>query len=178
MESFSIKDIDKLVGRDWEFIFQPAIGRAGGILVVWKSNVIFFHALFQTNQCIMGKLKGVNAINWEVAVVYADNNRFIRRQVWEDISKNHNLESRLLVVGDFNCIMAQEEKKGVKAFYFSLAASDMGNFMATNDLVDLGFSSLAFTWTNNKDVRSKIFSRLHRFLISSSILDSFQGLKE
>ncbi|XP_020687224.1 uncharacterized protein LOC110103019 [Dendrobium catenatum] len=49
--------------------------------------------------------------------------------------------------------------------------------MNANGLVDPGFSGTAFTWTNNKDAGSRIYSRLDRFLISSSILDEFQGLK-
>ncbi|XP_020700618.1 uncharacterized protein LOC110112661 [Dendrobium catenatum] len=52
----------------------------------------------------------------------------------------------------------------------------MGDFMAANDLVDPGFSGPAFTWTNNKDARSRIFSRLDRFLVSSSILENYQEL--
>ncbi|XP_020704572.1 uncharacterized protein LOC110115630 [Dendrobium catenatum] len=69
----------------------------------------------------------------------------------------------------------KEDKKGGKAFHFSGASGDMGDFMAANDLVDPGFSGPAYTWTNNKDARSRIFSRLDRFLISSSILDSFEA---
>ncbi|XP_020704788.1 uncharacterized protein LOC110115767, partial [Dendrobium catenatum] len=53
----------------------------------------------------------------------------------------------------------------------------MANFMLTNDLVDPGFIGPSFTWTNNKDARSRIFNRLDRFLMSSSIIDVFQGLK-
>ncbi|PKU77443.1 hypothetical protein MA16_Dca025996 [Dendrobium catenatum] len=125
----------------------------------------------------MEKFSLPNAFDWEIAIVYADKDRYCRKHVWEDISRYHNMESPLLVGGDFNCIMSHEEKKGGKTFHFSPAANDMGEFMLDNDLIDLGFIGPAFTWTNNKDARSRIFSRLDRFLISSSILDSFQGLK-
>ncbi|XP_020675408.1 uncharacterized protein LOC110094499 [Dendrobium catenatum] len=53
----------------------------------------------------------------------------------------------------------------------------MGEFMDTNGLVDPSFIGPAFTWTNNKDARSRISSQLDRFLISSSILDVFQELR-
>ncbi|PKU62829.1 hypothetical protein MA16_Dca027340 [Dendrobium catenatum] len=125
----------------------------------------------------MGKLKIVEDVNWEIEVVYADKDRYTRMAIWEDISKYHTGDVSLLVGGDFYCIMAREEKKGGKAFHFTPAANDMASFMMSNDLIDLGFNGPAFTWTNKKDIRSQIFSRLDRFLISSSILDSFQGLK-
>lgn len=53
----------------------------------------------------------------------------------------------------------------------------MGKFMRSNDLANPRFVGLTYTWTNNKDARSRIFSRLDRFLVSSPILDSFQGLR-
>ncbi|XP_020693450.2 uncharacterized protein LOC110107516 [Dendrobium catenatum] len=53
----------------------------------------------------------------------------------------------------------------------------MGDFMAANDLVDPGFSGPAYTWSNNKDAKSRIFCRLDRFLVSSALLDNYQGLK-
>ncbi|XP_020671708.1 uncharacterized protein LOC110091801 [Dendrobium catenatum] len=73
--------------------------------------------------------------------------------------------------------MAQNEKKGGRVFHLTPAAYDMAEFMAVNDLVDPGFIGPAFTWTNNKDASSKFFSRLDRFLISSDIMDEFQGLR-
>ncbi|XP_020688347.1 uncharacterized protein LOC110103830 [Dendrobium catenatum] len=73
--------------------------------------------------------------------------------------------------------MAQNEKKGARAFLCSPSTWDMADFMATNDLVDPGFVGMVFTWTNNKDARNKIFSRLDRFLVGSAIMDAFQGLQ-
>ncbi|KAI0522496.1 hypothetical protein KFK09_004875 [Dendrobium nobile] len=177
MELFDRKDVDRLIGRDWDFAFQPSIGNAGGILVLWKNSLISFQVLFKAKQYIMGSLKIAEDMYWEIAVVYADKDRYTRMAVWEDISKHHTRDVPLVVGGDFNCIMAKEEKKGGKAFHFNPAANDIASFMLANDLVDPGYIGLAFTWSNNKDIRSRIFSRLDRFLLSSSILDSFQGLK-
>ncbi|XP_020674840.1 uncharacterized protein LOC110094046 [Dendrobium catenatum] len=73
--------------------------------------------------------------------------------------------------------MASNEKKGGRAFHMTPAACDMADFMTANDLIDPGFVGPAFTWTNNKDAGSKIFSRLDRFLVRSNIMDAFQGLR-
>ncbi|XP_020688961.2 uncharacterized protein LOC110104277 [Dendrobium catenatum] len=109
----------------------------------------------------MGLYRDSNAISWEMAIVYADKDWHARRAVWEDITQHHSVDSPLVVGGDFNCILSQAEKKGERPFSYTAAAGEMGEFMHTNGL----------------DARSRISSRLDRFLISSSILDVFQELR-
>ncbi|KAI0510952.1 hypothetical protein KFK09_011565 [Dendrobium nobile] len=177
METITRQDIDRLVGRQWDFCYQPLVGRAGGILVLWKGAIGSFQVLFQSNQCIMGTMNKSNTVGWEIALVYANNDRYVRRQLWEDISRHHTADVPLVVGGDFNCILAPGEKKGGRPFFYSQAVSEMGDFMAANDLIDPGFTGPAYTWSNNKDARSRIYCRLDRFLVSSALLDMFQGLK-
>ncbi|XP_020681629.1 uncharacterized protein LOC110098989 [Dendrobium catenatum] len=177
LEKIYRKDVDRFAGRDWEFEYQPSIGRAGGILVLWRSSCFSFQISFKAEQCLMGKITRANGSSWDVAVVYASKNRCIRRTMWEDISTRRDQRLPLLVGGDFNCILCQEDKKGGRPFLSTPATCDMAEFMVTNDLVDPGFVGPAFTWTNNKDARSKIFFRQDRFLVSSDILDRFQDLR-
>ncbi|PKU80497.1 hypothetical protein MA16_Dca021798 [Dendrobium catenatum] len=63
----------------------------------------------------------------------------------------------LMVCGDFNCILSQEENRGSKPFKHSLAANEMEEFMATNDLVDHSFIGPAFIWSKLKS--TEFFSR-------------------
>ncbi|XP_028549031.1 uncharacterized protein LOC114579202 [Dendrobium catenatum] len=151
IEVFSRTDVDRIVGRDWDFCYQPSVGKACGILVLWKCSMGSFQVIFKSKQCIMGRFRSSSSFDWEVAVVNADKDAHIRAMAFNEISQHHVSDSPLIVGGDFNCILAQADKKG--------------------------FSSSAFTWTNNKDAGSRISSRLDRFLISSSILDAFQELR-
>ncbi|XP_020699747.2 uncharacterized protein LOC110112014 [Dendrobium catenatum] len=177
MEVFSRTDVDRIVGRDWDFCYQPSVGKAGGILVLWKCSVGSFQVLFKSKQCIMGRFRSLSSFDWEVAVVYADKDTHIRAMAFNEISQHHVPDSPLIVGGDFNCILAQADKKGGRPFSFTAAAKGMSDFMAANELIDLGFSGPSFTWINNKDAGSRISSRLDMFLISSSILDAFQELR-
>ncbi|XP_020673553.2 uncharacterized protein LOC110093107 [Dendrobium catenatum] len=182
MGSFSRRDIDRLIGRSWDFYYQPSVGRAGGILVMWKDSIGSFKTIFQSDQCVMGTLTMSNTVVWEIAMVYADNDRYVRRQLWEDISNHHNAEVPIVVGGGIliaSWLLGGRRGVGRRRAvgYYSQAACDMGDFMAANDLVDPGFSGPAYTWSNNKDARSRIFCRLDRFLVSSALLDKFQGLK-
>ncbi|XP_020688765.1 uncharacterized protein LOC110104129 [Dendrobium catenatum] len=177
MEVFSRTDIDRIIGRDWDYCYQPSVGKAGGILVLWKCSVGSFHVIFKSKQCIMGRFKSSATFDWEVAVMYADKDTHVRALAFNEIFQHHKSDSPLIVGGDFNCILAQADKKGGRPFSFTTAAKGMSEFMAANGLIDPGFSGPAFTWTNNKDAGSHISSRLDRFLISSSILDAFQELR-
>ncbi|PKU84403.1 hypothetical protein MA16_Dca002916 [Dendrobium catenatum] len=122
MEFFCRRDIDRLAGRDWDFAFQPAVGSACGILVLWRTSVVSFHVLAQTNQCVMGKFIMANNIDWEVAVVYGGKDRYSRRLLWNDISRSHSVDCPLLVGGGgiLTVFCLRRIRRGVSHFSFHL----------------------------------------------------------
>ncbi|PKU61662.1 hypothetical protein MA16_Dca028344 [Dendrobium catenatum] len=128
METWMRRDVDRLVGRNWDFCFQPSHGRAGGILVLWKNMLGTFQISFQSNQCIISTLTRSTTIAWDIVVVYANNDMYGRRQLWEDISNHLSAALPHVVGGDFNCILEPDEKKGGKPFTYSQSASEMGGF--------------------------------------------------
>ncbi|XP_028550676.1 uncharacterized protein LOC110092067, partial [Dendrobium catenatum] len=138
-------DVDGIIRKNWDFLHVPASGRSGGLLALWKWDVVHFEA------CLMSISKDYHS----------------RRALWNDIGSLINAEDPVLVGGDFNCCLAQEEKKGGRCFTYSAGAQEMANFMTDNDLHDLGFSGPKFTWSNNKSGSSKIWVRLDRVLMNS-----------
>lgn len=176
VESFSRKDIKKLAGRNWSYVYQPSVGKSGGILAMWKNDSMAFQVVMQSEQCFMGKIQFHNGHAWEVAVVYANKDSYVRRNLWNDVSKMHEKGAPLLVCGDFHCILSQEEKKGGKPFRYTSAVREMEEFIGIMDLHDPGFVGPKYTWTNNKDTRSKIWARLDRCLVNAKLLESCQNL--
>ncbi|XP_020693381.1 uncharacterized protein LOC110107449 [Dendrobium catenatum] len=170
VETFEHADVDRLVGHGWDFFHQPAVGKSGGLLAIWRREVIKFDVAAATEQCLMGRATLPNLQTWKVALVYANKDHLIRRQLWEAITSSLPGDGPLIIGGDFNCCLSQEEKKGGKRFRFSVGAQEMLDFMNNADLDDLGFSGPKFTWSNNKDGNSRIWVRLDRFLMNSERL--------
>ncbi|XP_020684462.1 uncharacterized protein LOC110101038 [Dendrobium catenatum] len=167
VETFDHADVDRLVGHGWDFFHQPAVGKSGGLLAIWRREVLKFDVAAATEQCLTGRETLPNLQTWKVALVYANKDHLIRRQLWEAITSSLPGDGPLIVGGDFNCCLSQEEKKGGKRFRFSVGAQEMLDFMNNADLHDLRFYGPKFTWSNNKEGNSRIWVRLDRFLMNS-----------
>ncbi|KAI0510916.1 hypothetical protein KFK09_011527 [Dendrobium nobile] len=50
LSSINRKEIDYLIGSEWEFFHYPAVGIFGGILVLWNSKLVSFNVLEATSQ--------------------------------------------------------------------------------------------------------------------------------
>ncbi|KAG2693813.1 hypothetical protein I3760_08G113300 [Carya illinoinensis] len=83
-------------------------------------------------------------------------------QFWNSLNTIHNSHSGAwLCIGDFNDLVNQSEKFGGRP----VNSSSMGrlkNMMNKHGLVDMGFSSSNFTWTNNRQGKALIRERLDR----------------
>ncbi|XP_020693467.1 uncharacterized protein LOC110107530, partial [Dendrobium catenatum] len=152
----------------------PSVGKAGGILLLWKRALVSFAPLLSSQQCVAGRVQFADQPCWNIAVIYADKDLHVRRSLWASINSCRDAEIPLLAIGDFNCILSQDDKKGGRPFRTSAASLDMEEFIRTNDLVDPGFLGPKFTWSNNKDGLSKIWARLDRCFISTSLLEVHQ----
>ncbi len=53
----------------------------------------------------------------------------------------------MLVAGDFT---DPQEKMGGRAFTYKREIREFQDFIASNGLIDLGFSGATFTWCNNQ----------------------------
>jgi len=77
-----------------------------------------------------------------------------------------------LCIGDFNAITSQTNKLGGRSFnrfYFNNFAQFMNQF----GMIDLGFSSNSFTWSNHCQCSSLIKERLDRGIASIQWVQQF-----
>ncbi|PKU77540.1 Putative ribonuclease H protein [Dendrobium catenatum] len=167
VETFDRADVDRLVGRGWEFFHHPAVGKSGGLLLLWRGELVKFSVEVVTEQCVGGRMVLPSLQQWNVLLIYANKDLHVRRTLWETIDSVMAPNVPTIVGGDFNCCLSQDEKKGGKRFTFSAGAQEMVDALARNDLHDLGFTGPKFTWSNNKDAASRIWVRLDRILINS-----------
>ncbi|KAI0492143.1 hypothetical protein KFK09_026409 [Dendrobium nobile] len=52
LSSINRKEVDYLIGSEWEFFHYSAVGISGGILVLWNSKLVSFNVLEATSQKI------------------------------------------------------------------------------------------------------------------------------
>lgn len=95
-----------------------------------------------------------NDINFSryMTCVYGDPDANLRKIVWENITNfriPHN--QAWLCCGDFNDILAQNEKDGLRA-RDSRSIETFRNFLDNNNLIDMELKGCRFTWSNNRDV--------------------------
>lgn len=73
-----------------------------------------------------------------------------------------------MVVGDFNCILRSEEKRGGRPYTENISFRECAHFLQSNGLVDLGFIGPCFTWCNNRSGGARVWERLDKVFATSS----------
>lgn len=118
-----------------------------------------------------------SGVRFIVSFVYASNKSVERARLWNDVSEEAvRVDEPWFILGDFNAITHEEEKKGGQRFE-NKSASDFRNFILANGLLDAGFSGNKFTWSNNQRGPDRIWMRLDRVLINGVAAGSFPAIK-
>ncbi|KAM1589719.1 hypothetical protein ACFX10_028582 [Malus domestica] len=89
--------------------------------------------------------------HWRLFAIYASTDERRRREQWKNLSKRINYDdNHCLLIGDFNDILCNDEKEDGNTRSIS-SLRDFRDFVARNELLDLGFEGYPFTWRNNRD---------------------------
>ncbi|XP_070020692.1 uncharacterized protein [Nicotiana sylvestris] len=142
----------------------PAQGRAGGIVLLWVTNMVTVTQFRQSTQELHAMIQvNPNHPPWLFSTIYASTKAVNRRELWENlenVSTSYNVP--WLVVGDFNDTLRQEEKFGGRRINRSRSTRFWScvNFCK---LIDLGFKGGRYTWSNHRrNNNGLILERLDR----------------
>jgi hypothetical protein len=150
------------------------IGYAGGIWLLWNSDVVDVSILVATEQEIHAVIKVRSSnFSWLLSSIYASPRFRERKILWENlihVASLHNLP--WLLAGDFNEVLSSEEKFG--GLPIKLRRSELFH-SCLNDcgMIDLGFHGPRFTWSNLRNVGNLIQERLDRGFANASWRDAF-----
>ncbi|KAM0955247.1 hypothetical protein EV1_023409 [Malus domestica] len=150
------------------------IGR--GLCVLWRhaSQVVWIKSRdFMIEAEIWDDCK---QCAWHLCAIYASTDEKKRRDQWMSLSQRiSRAGERCLLIGDFNDILSNDEKEGGK--YRSVASlRDFREFVARNELMDLGYEGYPFTWRNNRE-SGPIQQRLDRGLASLGWQNTYPDTK-
>ncbi|MCI07963.1 endonuclease/exonuclease/phosphatase family protein, partial [Trifolium medium] len=155
--------------EDCLWMSLPSEGNSGGILSIWcksSSSLIFnFSGEGFVGVCLEW---GVQKQIYFVVNVYSKCDLAGKRRLWNTLlmSKQGFGGGAWCVIGDFNAVLNREERRGVNDTSFQSSPSEMVEFEAfvnSMDLVDLPVLVRKFTWFHPN---GRTMSRIDRALVS------------
>ncbi|KAI0530950.1 hypothetical protein KFK09_000499 [Dendrobium nobile] len=167
LSSIDRREVDCLMGNEWDYFHQHAVGIFGGILVLWNIKLVSFEVCEASSQVIIGNISVPSLGTWKIATLYGSRCCKERIDLWNQLEKSMENSIPSIIGGDFNCILTKDEKRGGKRFLFSKGPREMKSFMVNSDFHDIGCVGPRFTWCNNKEGTSRIWERLDRCIMNS-----------
>ncbi|XP_020680995.2 uncharacterized protein LOC110098486 [Dendrobium catenatum] len=129
LSSIGRMEVDCLMGNEWDYFHQPAVGTSGGILVLWNINLVSFEVCEASSQVIIGNLSIPSLGIWKIATVYGSHCNKERSDLWNQLERSMENSSPSIIGGDFNCILNKDDNRGGKRFLFSKGPREMKSFM-------------------------------------------------
>lgn len=145
-------------------IFVEVVGFSSGIWVLWDASKIKLEAISLDEQIINLIATMDGGKSFFMSAVYASATPVFRQDLWEYIiCLGVVVKVSWLLLGDFNQILSQEEKRdGSSAIPGRM--EEFREVLRNCELVDLKFSSPPLTWTNMQKGLTNIHERLDRVL--------------
>ncbi|XP_059433934.1 uncharacterized protein LOC132167054 [Corylus avellana] len=149
------------------------VGRSGGLALFWNDNELVEIQNYSRRH-INAKISGVDGIaQWILTGFYGHPEVAKRKESWDLLMHLHSLTSSAwMCVGDFNEILADEEKYGAnKRPRWQIR--DFQQTMERCQLHDLGFLGPKFTWSNKREDGHFIMERLDRAIANQAWMTSY-----
>lgn len=146
-------------------------GQAGGIWCLWDETIWKVRILDSSDQFAHLQVTWKGRIFWYITVVYASPRFAPRQKLWEDLGEiAESMEDPWVVLGDFNSIMANHERRGGSPNFAIRGMRKFYDMIHACNLLDAGFQGSPFTWRHGR-----LFQRLDRVLINLQWRLKFQS---
>ncbi|XP_026459126.1 uncharacterized protein LOC113359759 [Papaver somniferum] len=153
----------RLVGFCEDVITNEVAGIKGNIWIMWRSTLPRPKVISSSKQAITIDVDG----NF-ITAVHASYNAVSRKMLWSQLGLG-SISIPWLVVGDFNCVLRLEEKKGGipnKEVYMI----DFRSWISDNGLVEADAIGKKYTWSNCQKGRRRIVSKHDREIVNNAWL--------
>ena len=168
------------VGSLWrsrfkEWLVLPALGTAGGILIMWdvRRVIVKDSLLGEFSVSILVEMEGNS--NWWFSGVYGPSKARFRDRFWDELVGLSSLcGDKWCIGGDFNVVRNVQEKFNSNRSTRSMKLFD--ELVSELNLKDPPLRNGQFTWSNFRD--QPVCCRLDRFLHSVSWEDIFPYFRQ
>ncbi|XP_021845308.2 uncharacterized protein [Spinacia oleracea] len=146
----------------WCFTGNVSFHKGGTIVVAWKLGSFTVSVVAVTAQLIHCHVTPISGKNgFYCTFVYAFNECKQRIELWRDL-KVLNTQDPWIMCGDFNCVMASNERIGAPARQAEI--NDINSCMHVCSMEDVKSVGNMFTWNNKQQGSARVFSKLDRVL--------------
>uniref|UniRef100_A0A803QQF5 Endonuclease/exonuclease/phosphatase domain-containing protein n=1 Tax=Cannabis sativa TaxID=3483 RepID=A0A803QQF5_CANSA len=108
--------------------------------------------------------------------VYGINTIDKRKSLWEDLLKLKMVVKPWVVLGDFNAIINIDDRVGGNSITFN-DTHDASMWLATANVEVIPRAGSSFTWSNNQDGTSRIYSKIDHVFANEDWLDEFPNVE-
>ncbi|XP_058766717.1 uncharacterized protein LOC131640322 [Vicia villosa] len=151
-------------------------GRSGGLAVLWQNKIkcsVFNYSRNFINLEIEDEVRG----NWRLTCYYGFPERNRRHLAWDMLRALRDMSSDpWCIIGDFNDLMSQEDKRGLHPHPNSLCN---GFCSAVEDcgLSDINIKGHRFTWARSRGTPNMVEEQLDRAMANLSWLGRFPNVE-
>jgi exonuclease III len=155
------------------WVAQEAVGRSGGMLIMWNNSSLKLLSTFSGNGYLGIKVEREGNILFLVNI-YSPCSLAGKKKLWEDLLafKNQNGDGEWCVGGDFNAVLLSSERKGSGGDSRQGERILFNHFVEDMELIDVPVMGKKFSWFS---ADGKSMSRIDRFLLSDGFI-SVQGI--
>jgi exonuclease III len=174
MADVSREVILSMLGSDFDnnYIFLPAVGASGGILVAWRSSLGAVGASRCDSHCVSVQFRSPHGTDWWLTCVYGPQDNQEKIQFLQELRDlRDKCRGPWMVAGDFNLIYKDEDMNNT-----NLNRAMMGRFRRwINDMVvtEVPLHGRKFTWSCSSTSASPTLVKLDRVFCSPDWEDMF-----
>ncbi|XP_026443572.1 uncharacterized protein LOC113343651 [Papaver somniferum] len=144
-----------------DVITNEVVGEKGNIWVLWRNYLARPGILSSSKQAITLNFDG----DW-ITAVHASCDPAARRNLWQQLGLGF-VSVPWLVLGDFNCILRLDEKKGGRSI-LSIYMNEFRSWISDNGLVEADSIGKKYTWSNCQSGDRRIVSRNDRAVVNDA----------
>jgi hypothetical protein len=147
-------------------------GLGGGLALLWDSSVDV-HIQHYSDHHISANVVQADGIQWRITGFYGHPETSLRHRSWSLLRHLRGPSGvPWMVMGDFNEIMRIDEMVG-QADRNTTQMALFREALLDCELIDMGFTGSALTWSNNREQTALVRARLDRVVANSGWMSLF-----
>ncbi|KAK2414457.1 hypothetical protein QL285_037046 [Trifolium repens] len=152
-------------------------GRSGGLSVMWRDTIQCRVLNYSRNFINLIVKEKEDEEEWRLTCYYGYPERERRRQAWDLLRELRDMSDLpWCVVGDFNDLLSQEDKRGINP-HPNWLCNGFRSAVSDCDLTDIRLEGYPYTWVKSRGRPHVIEERLDRAMANSKWLMCFPAVK-